>query len=35
VYRNGGGEALMTVDLRVEFTDNGGTSGGSPGGQQQ
>jgi transglutaminase-like putative cysteine protease len=35
VYRNGGGRSVMTVDLRVEFTDNGGATGGSQGGQQQ
>ncbi len=35
VYRNGGGQSLMTVNLRVEFTNQGGSSGGSAGGQSQ
>jgi transglutaminase-like putative cysteine protease len=35
VYRNGGGQSLMTVDLRVEFTNSGDVGGGSPGGQSQ
>jgi len=35
VYRNGGGESVMTVDLRVEFTNNGRATGASPGGQSQ
>jgi transglutaminase-like putative cysteine protease len=35
VYRNGGGRSVMTVDLRVEFTNNGDITGGNQGGQQQ
>ena len=35
VYRNGGGQSLMTVDLRVEFTDDGGAQGSSGGQSQQ
>jgi transglutaminase-like putative cysteine protease len=33
-YRNGGGQSLMTVNLRVEFTSND-DAGGSSGGQSQ
>ena len=35
VYRKGGGESLMTVNLRVEFSDSGTPSAESSGGQQQ